>query len=95
VKTPCEICQGRRFKDEVLAYKLNGKSNSDVLALTVAQALDFFKQKVIVRKLQAMSDVGLGLPWARPAIEHVVGRRVPADQAGERAAQTGQHLRTR
>jgi excinuclease UvrABC ATPase subunit len=59
VKTPCEICQGRRFKDEVLAYKLNGKSISDVLALTVAQALEFFKQKVIVKKLQAMSDVGL------------------------------------
>ena len=36
VKTPCEICGGKRFKDEVLAYKLNGKSISDVLAMTVA-----------------------------------------------------------
>ena len=59
VKTPCEVCQGRRFKDEVLAYTLDGKSISDVLALTVAQALDFFTQREIVRKLQAMSDVGL------------------------------------
>ncbi len=59
VKTPCEICQGRRFKDEVLAYTLDGKSISDVLALTVAQALGFFTQREIVRKLQAMSDVGL------------------------------------
>jgi len=59
VKTPCEICEGRRFKDEVLAYTLNGKSISDVLALTVAQALEFFTQREIVRKLQAMSDVGL------------------------------------
>ena len=40
VKTPCEVCHGRRFKDEVLAYKLNGKSISDVLAMTVAEALD-------------------------------------------------------
>jgi excinuclease UvrABC ATPase subunit len=60
VKTPCEICQGRRFKDEVLAYKLDGRSISDVLTLTVEEALDFFRQPEIVRKLQAMSDVGVG-----------------------------------
>ncbi|HEY0016957.1 MAG TPA: excinuclease ABC subunit UvrA [Longimicrobium sp.] len=59
VKTPCEVCQGRRFKDEVLAYTLDGKSISDVLALTVAQALEFFSRKEIVRRLQAMSDVGV------------------------------------
>lgn len=59
VKTPCEICEGRRFKDEVLEYKLDGKSISEVLAMTVAQALEFFTPKEIVRKLRAMSDVGL------------------------------------
>lgn len=59
VKTPCEICGGKRFKDEVLAYKLNGKSITDVLAMTVQQALEFFEIKEIVRKLQAMNDVGL------------------------------------
>jgi len=59
VKIPCEICQGRRFKDEVLRHTLDGKSISDVLALTVVQALGFFTQREIVRKLQAMSDVGL------------------------------------
>jgi excinuclease ABC A subunit len=62
VKTPCEICQGRRFKEEVLAYTLDDKTISDVLALTVAQALEFFasrKARDIARKLQAMSDVGL------------------------------------
>ena len=37
VKTPCEVCGGKRFKDEVLAYKLNGKSISDVLAMNVQQ----------------------------------------------------------
>jgi excinuclease UvrABC ATPase subunit len=59
VKTPCEICDGKRFKDEVLAYKLNGKSITDVLAMTVQGALEFFESKEIVRKLQAMSAVGL------------------------------------
>lgn len=59
VKIPCETCGGKRFKDEVLAYKLNGKSISDVLGMSVRQALDFFTIKEINRKLQALSDVGL------------------------------------
>ncbi|MCL4272644.1 MAG: excinuclease ABC subunit UvrA [Anaerolineales bacterium] len=58
-KTPCEICGGKRFKDEVLAYKLNDKSISDVLAMNVGQALEYFEIKEVVKKLQAMSDVGL------------------------------------
>ncbi len=59
VKLPCEVCGGKRFKEEVLAYKLNGKSIAEVLTMTVEQALDFFEQKEVVRKLRAMSDVGL------------------------------------
>jgi excinuclease UvrABC ATPase subunit len=59
VKTPCEVCEGRRFKDEVLAYTFDGKNITEVLAMTIAQALDFFTRREIVRKLQAMSDVGL------------------------------------
>jgi len=59
-KAPCEVCLGHRFKDDVLAYKLDGKSITDVLAMTVAQAVALFqKRKEIVRKLQAMHDVGL------------------------------------
>ncbi len=59
VKSPCEICGGKRFKDEVLAYKLNGKSINDVLQMTVAQALEYFEIAKYLSKLQAMSDVGL------------------------------------
>jgi len=59
VKSPCEICEGKRFKDEVLAYKLDGKSINDVLEMTVKQALEYFKIEKITGKLQAMSDVGL------------------------------------
>jgi excinuclease UvrABC ATPase subunit len=60
VKTPCEVCQGKRFKEEVLGYKLNGKSISEVLELTVSQALETLEQKEVTRKLQAMQDVGIG-----------------------------------
>ncbi|GKS09845.1 excinuclease ABC subunit A [Paenibacillus chitinolyticus] len=59
VKLPCEVCGGKRFKEEVLAYKLDGKSIAEVLEMTVEQALDFFQLKEVLRKLQAMSDVGL------------------------------------
>jgi excinuclease UvrABC ATPase subunit len=58
-KTVCDVCEGRRFKDEVLTYKYNGKSISEALQLTVAQAIEFFDLKEIAQKLQAMSDVGL------------------------------------
>ena len=59
VKTPCEVCGGKRFKDEVLGYKFNGKSISDVLAMPVREALELFDNKEIRKKLQALSDVGL------------------------------------
>src|SRR5207237_319769 len=54
-----EICEGERFKDEVLAYKYRDKSISDVLAMTVQQAIEHFDIQKVVSKLQAMSDVGL------------------------------------
>jgi excinuclease UvrABC ATPase subunit len=63
IKLPCEICGGKRFKEEVLAYKFHNKSISDVLNMPVREALDFFDTKEvakeIMRKLQALSDVGL------------------------------------
>ncbi len=59
VKSPCEVCGGKRFKDEVLDYKLDGKSIVDVLEMTVQQALEFFTIPAVTRTLQTMSDVGL------------------------------------
>lgn len=59
VALPCEVCQGRRFKDAVLAYHFHGKSIADVLDLTIREALKFFKLPAVTTKLQALSDVGL------------------------------------
>jgi excinuclease ABC A subunit len=56
----CEICEGKRFKSEVLAYHLRGKTISDVLDMTAEEALAFFTEKKINAVLQAMNDVGLG-----------------------------------
>lgn len=58
-KTPCEVCGGKRFKDEVLAYKYHGRSITEVLDLTMAEANEFFDLPEIAQKLQALNDVGL------------------------------------
>lgn len=58
-KTPCEVCLGKRFKDEVLSYKYNGKSITEVLDMTMAEANEFFQIPEIAKHLQALNDVGL------------------------------------
>ena len=58
-KLVCEICEGKRYREEVLSYQLHGKSITDVLAMTIAESLDFFQDSEINKKLQAMNDVGL------------------------------------
>jgi excinuclease UvrABC ATPase subunit len=60
ITSPCEVCEGRRFKSEVLAYELRGKTISDVLDMTVEDALAFFTERKIALVLRAMNDVGLG-----------------------------------
>lgn len=56
----CETCQGRRYNRETLNVKFNGKSIADVLELTVAEAMDFFKnQPAIFRKIEVLHRVGL------------------------------------
>jgi len=57
--TVCNVCHGKRFKDEVLEYKYNDKSITEVLELTMAQAHEFFDLKEMAPKLQALNDVGL------------------------------------
>ncbi len=57
----CEVCHGKRFKFEVLEVEYNGKTISDVLDLTVTEAMEFFKdKKQIIDKIQPLFDVGLG-----------------------------------
>jgi excinuclease UvrABC ATPase subunit len=58
-KTVCDVCQGKRFKEEVLVYKYKGKSITEVLDLTMAEANEFFDLPEIAGKLQALNDVGL------------------------------------
>lgn len=61
VYVPCEVCHGARYNRETLEAKYKGKSISDVLNMTIDEALDFFANiPAIARKLQTIHDVGLG-----------------------------------
>ncbi|SMO33963.1 excinuclease ABC subunit UvrA [Solitalea koreensis] len=58
---PCETCEGKRFKQHVLDVKYNDKDISEVLDLSIDEALEFFKdEKKIINKIQPLADVGLG-----------------------------------
>ena len=59
----CDVCEGKRFKKEVLEVKFHDKSIFDVLEMTVSDALAFFKlhgENKLCQKIQALEDVGLG-----------------------------------
>ncbi len=62
----CEACHGRRYKQEVLEIEFRGKNISDVLDMTINQAVEFFsesngsQEKRIIKRLKPLQDVGLG-----------------------------------
>ena len=61
VYVPCEVCHGKRYNRETLEVKYKGKSISDVLEMTVEEALEFFNNiPRIKQKIQTLADVGLG-----------------------------------
>ncbi|WP_394972178.1 excinuclease ABC subunit UvrA [uncultured Croceitalea sp.] len=63
VHLECDVCEGKRFKKEVLEVKFEGKSINDILMLTIDDAIEHFKtfkKDKIIKKLQPLQDVGLG-----------------------------------
>ncbi len=61
VLVPCETCHGKRYNRETLEVRFKGKSISDVLDMTVNQAVDFFENiPNILKKIKVLQDVGLG-----------------------------------
>ncbi|MGC7871789.1 excinuclease ABC subunit UvrA [Desulfosporosinus sp. SYSU MS00001] len=61
VYVPCEVCEGKRYNRETLEVRYKGKSISQVLDMTVDEAVEFFQAvPKIARKLQTLQDVGLG-----------------------------------
>ncbi len=71
VYVPCEVCQGRRYNRETLEVKYKGKTISDVLNMTVEEAMGFFENvPSIRRKIETMNEVGLSyLKLGQPSTE--------------------------
>lgn len=58
---PCEFCNGKRFKDEILEIQYNGKNIADILEMTVDESMEFFSDKpAISSKIAPLQNVGLG-----------------------------------
>lgn len=61
VQVPCEECQGKRYNRETLEVRYHGKSISDVLDMSIEEAVEFFEPiPSIYRKVKTLFDVGLG-----------------------------------
>ena len=60
VASVCEVCEGRRFTDEVLEYRLRGQNIAGVLAMPVEEAQDFFIERSVRTMLDRLATVGLG-----------------------------------
>lgn len=61
VYVPCEVCHGKRYNRETLQVKYKGKTISDILNLTVDEAIEFFEvYSRLNNKLKTLQDVGLG-----------------------------------
>lgn len=61
IQLPCELCQGKRYKSEILEVCYKGKNIYEILQLSVTDALSFFaEQKAILKYLQTLEEVGLG-----------------------------------
>jgi excinuclease ABC subunit A len=93
----CEVCQGRRFKQEVLEVEFNGKNISDILEMTVEQALEFFKDKrSVYDRILSLNDVGLGyvkLGQSSNSLSGGEAQRVKlASFLGKNAAEKSDHI---
>ncbi len=103
VASPCEECEGKRFQASVLDHRLGGRNISEVLAMSVSEAEEFFGSgrahtPAAHAVLGRLADVGLRLPQPGPAAHHAVRRRAAAAQAGHAHGREGRRparLRTR
>ena len=61
IYVPCEVCEGKRYNRETLSVKYKGKNISEVLAMRVDEAVEFFKHiPSIFKKIKTLQEVGLG-----------------------------------
>ncbi|MEZ5287365.1 MAG: excinuclease ABC subunit UvrA [Vicinamibacterales bacterium] len=94
VFVPCEQCEGRRFKTQVLEVRYRGKNVNDVLDMTVKEALSFFSTTPkVLRRLQVLDEIGLGyLRLGQPATTLSGGEAQRIKIAAHLASHSGERL---
>ena len=75
VYVTCDECKGKRYNSETLTVKYRGKTISDILHMTVEEALEFFANiSMIEKKLRTLNDVGLGYIHLGQPAYHIIRR---------------------
>jgi excinuclease ABC subunit A len=94
VFVPCEQCDGKRFKPQVLDVRYRGKSIDQVLEMTVREALAFFSSSPkVLRRLQVLDEIGLGyLRLGQPATTLSGGEAQRIKIAAHLASTTGDRI---
>ena len=94
VFVPCEQCEGKRFKPQVLEVKYRGRSVDQVLDLTVREALAFFSSSPkVLRRLQVLDEIGLGyLRLGQPATTLSGGEAQRIKIAAHLSSQSGDRV---
>ncbi|MGW0904358.1 ATP-binding cassette domain-containing protein [Streptomyces sp. NPDC002853] len=98
VETPCEDCEGKRFQPAVLEYTFGGRDISEVLAMSVAEAAEFFgegeaRTPAAHKILERLSDVGLGyLSLGQPLTTLSGGERQRLKLATHMAEKSGVYV---
>ncbi len=94
VYVPCEHCDGKRFKPDVLDVRYKGKNVTQILDLTVREALQFFSGSLkVLRRLQVLDEIGLGyLRLGQPATTLSGGEAQRVKIAAHLASHGGERL---
>jgi excinuclease ABC subunit A len=94
VFVPCEVCEGKRFKSQVLEVKYRGRDIDQVLDMTVREALTFFSTSPkVLRRLHVLDEIGLGyLRLGQPATTLSGGEAQRIKIAAHLSTQTGDRV---
>jgi excinuclease ABC subunit A len=94
VFVPCEQCEGKRFKPQVLEVKYRGRDIDQVLDMTVREALTFFSSSPkVLRRLQVLDEIGLGyLRLGQPATTLSGGEAQRIKIAAHLSSHTGDRI---
>ncbi|MDQ1651002.1 MAG: hypothetical protein QOI35_202, partial [Cryptosporangiaceae bacterium] len=89
ITTHCDTCDGRRFKESVLAHTLRGKSIADVLEMSAETAAEFFTEKPVRAKLDGLIATGLAYLGLGQALSTLSGGERQRIKLADRLATTG------